>query len=473
MLKKLLSHGFLYSIGPQVPKIANIFVLPIITLYLTPLDYGIYGTVLAYSAIFGGVKSLGFDILLVNSFYKKNSWKLYWGRYMGFLLAFNVFFFFLYSAALYFLIPEEVGENKWKLILLIGIPALFLDVVNMFGGRYFQLLQKPKFLAITTSVSGVVTILLNLYTIAVLKLGYMGWFISTAAGTSLIFLFYLYPIFSVAKIKISFSGKFKFWKRSLSVSLPTVPHNYSSYLLNSSDRLVLDRLNVPVSQIGIYNLAYIFGGYMEVFGTAIGMAVGPYITSLYAKKNKAAEQQVQTLIFFLLVSFILICSLIALWAKEIFQVLIKNDDLIYAYPLAVIIIMGYSFKPLYWAGVSKLLFYEVTSKLWRVSFVAGVMNVVLNLIFIPFYGIYAAAVTTFVSLFYLAIAPYFIKEYRNMDNAKFYPFVWLLFILILTVVIYLSRDLAILYKMLFTLGFLLAFVVYFLKERAKIQSVDI
>lgn len=473
MLKKLLSHGFLYSIGPQVPKIANIFVLPIITLYLTPLDYGIYGTVLAYSAIFGGMKSLGFDILLVNSFYKKNSWKLLWGRYMGFLLAFNVLFFFIYSGALYLLIPSEVGNNKWLLIFLIGIPSLFLDIVNMFGGRYFQLLQKPKFLAITTSISGVVTIFLNLYTIAILKLGYMGWFISTAAGTTLIFLFYLYPIFAMAKIKVSFSGTYKFWKRSLSVSLPTVPHNYSAYLLNSSDRLVLDRLNVPVSQIGIYNLAYIFGGYMEVFGTAIGMAVGPYITSLYAKKNKSSEQQVQTLIFFLLVSFILVCSLIALWAKEIFQILIKNDDLIYAYPLAVIIIMGYSYRPLYWAGVSKLLFYELTSKLWRVSFVAGVLNVVLNLVFIPFYGIYAAAVTTFISLFYLAVAPYYIKEYRKMDNARFYPFQWLLFILLLTIAIYIFRDIGITYKLLVSVFFILAFVVYFLKQRNKIQSVEI
>ena len=71
MLKKLLSHTILYALGPQVPKLANIILLPIITSHLTPLDYGIYGTIMAYNGLLMGVKSLGFDILLVNSFYKK------------------------------------------------------------------------------------------------------------------------------------------------------------------------------------------------------------------------------------------------------------------------------------------------------------------------------------------------------------------------------------------------------------------
>ena len=68
MLKKLFSHTLLYALGPQVPKLANIIVLPIITLYLTPLDYGVYGTILAYSGLLAGIKTFGFDFLLVNSY---------------------------------------------------------------------------------------------------------------------------------------------------------------------------------------------------------------------------------------------------------------------------------------------------------------------------------------------------------------------------------------------------------------------
>jgi O-antigen/teichoic acid export membrane protein len=473
VIKKLFSHSFLYAIGPQVPKLANLLVLPIITQFLTPSDYGIYGTLLAYSALMGGVKKLGFDVLLVNAFYKKNTWKHHWGRYLSGLYIFNFFFSFLYFLVLYKLMPNEVEQHKVLVVLLIVIPATLFDIIQMFGGRYFQLAQKPQYIAMVTAITGVLTIFFNLYTIAYLKLGYLGWFFSTAAGSLIVFVFYAIPLFKTLKLKWEFTWNKKFWRKSLKVSLPTVPHQYASYLLNSSDRLVMDQLNVPVAQIGIYNLAYIFGGYMELFGQAVNMAVAPMVTSLYSKKTKEAEKQVQQLIFFLMTVFILVCSTMALWAKEIFELLINNDDLSVAYPLAIIIIMGYAYRPIKIGGMNKLFFYEHTNKLWRISFIAGLLNVVLNIIFIPLYGIYAAAVTTFLSLCYFAISPYYIKEYRQMQNQRFYAEFWMFGIMIMTVFIYLVRDVSAIYKIGITLGFIFGFCFYFYRNKKYLSQIVI
>lgn len=473
MLKKLLSHSFLYAVGPQVPKLANFLVLPIVTQYLTAVDYGIYGTLLAYSGLLGGIKSLGFDVLLVNSFFKKTAWKTYWGVYLGGLLLFNCIFGLAFFLILYYIMPDEVGDNRLNVVLLIVVPSLLFDHIKKFGGRYYQLLQKPKFIAITTAISGVVVILLNLYTIAYLGLGYLGWFISSAAGSLLVFGFYSYTLFNTAKIRPLFTSSLKFWKRSLKISLPTVPHQYSSYLLNSSDRLVMDRMHVPIDEIGTYNLAYIFGGYMEMFGQAINMAVAPMITSLYSKKTKIAEKQVQQFIFFLMACFILILSTIALWTKELFQLLIRNDSLLDAYPIAIIIIMSYSYRPLKIGGMNKLFFYEHTNKLWRISFIAGMLNVVLNIIFIPLFGIYVAAITTFISMVYFAISPYYIKEYRAMENERFYAEYWMIGVILLTGLIYMLRDISITYKVGISLFFLFIFLLYFKKSKEDLSKINI
>src|SRR5690606_4627568 len=122
-----------------------------------------------------------------------------------------------------------------------------------------------------------------------------------------------------------------------------------------------------------------------------------YYTKLHAQKNEIADKAVKSLTFFLQVSFILLCVLISLWVKQIFNVLINNQELESAYAIAIIIIMGYAYRPIYWAAMSRVFFNEKTNKLWRVSFIAGVLNVVLNFIFIPLYGIYAAAITTLIS----------------------------------------------------------------------------
>jgi O-antigen/teichoic acid export membrane protein len=473
LLKKLISHSFLYAVGPQVPKLANLLVLPIITQFLTATDYGIYGTLLAYSALLGGLKKMGFDVLLVNSFFKKNTWKLYWGRYFVGLYIFNFFFSFFFFFFLYLLMPNEVGDNKIAVTLLIVIPSSLFDIVKMFGARYFQLSQKPHYIAMVTAIVGILTIIFNLYTIAYLKMGYLGWIISAAFGSFLMFIFYGIPLFRSLQLRLEYTSNKKFWKNSLKVALPTIPHQYSSYLLNSSDRVVLDQFRIPIDQIGIYNLAYIFGGYLDLFGEAVNMAVAPMVTSLYSKKTMAAEKQVKQLIFFLMAIFILICSMFSLWAKELFMLLIPNDQLNFAYPLAIIIIMGYAYRPLKIGGMNKLIFYEKTNKLWRISFVAGMINVVLNIIFIPFYGIYAAAITTFISLSYFAISPYYIKEYRAMKNERFYAEFWILGILLLTIVIYLLRDIDIICKLIISLVFLLVFFIYFLQEKSRLNQIII
>ena len=472
MLRKLFSHSFLYAIGPQIPKLANILVLPIITQFLTAEDYGIYGTLLAYSGLLGGLKMLGFDVLLVNSFFKKYQWLDYWGRYFLGLYVYSLFFSFFYVSILYLFMPSEVGNNTWLVIALIVIPATFFNIVNVFGGRYLQLVQKPQYIAIITAIVGIVTILLNLYTIAYLKLGYLGWFISSAIGGILSFLLYAVPLFVTIKLKPTLSFNKNFWRKSLKVALPTIPHTYSSYLLNSSDRLVMDQLKTPIGQIGLYNLAYIFGGYMEVIGNAIGMAVGPFITGLYAKKNESSEKQVKTLVYFLQVGFITLCTLTSLWAKEIFNILIRKDELTAAYSISIIIIMGYAYRPLYWTSVNKLIFYEKTNQLWRISFVAGLLNVILNIIFIPIYGIYAAAVTTLLSLIYLGISPFYVREYRKFKNARFHPVRWMLLIALLTFVIFMIRDISILNKFIVSLIVLSVFSVYFLKEKKKLNAIN-
>src|SRR5690606_20085589 len=117
----------------------------------------------------------------------------------------------------------------------------------------------------------------------------------------------------------------------------------------------------------------------------------------------------RNLIFFLQIGFIAASFLVCLWCKELFQLLIKNDELQQAYGIAIIIIMGYNYRPMYWAVVNRLGFFEKTQHLWKISFVAGMLNLVLNFIFIPLFGYIAAAYTTFVSLLVIGFSGFLLS----------------------------------------------------------------
>ena len=111
--------------------------------------------------------------------------------------------------------------------------------------------------------------------------------------------------------------------------------------------------------------------------------------------------------------------------REIFTLLIKNEELQAAYPLAIIILMGYNYKPMYLAVINQLVYREKTKALWKISTVAGVGNVVLNFIFVPLYGMEAAAFTTFAALMYMGYAGYLLKEYRQIRQVDYLPWLWL------------------------------------------------
>jgi O-antigen/teichoic acid export membrane protein len=199
------------------------------------------------------------------------------------------------------------------------------------------------------------------------------------------------------------------------------------YLLNTSDKLILDRFKVSVDSIGRYNLAGNFGNYFSSLANASGLAVGPMLNKLYKAGD---ELGARFLIFSLQCIFLIGTFLFGLWSKEIFYVLIRNEELRSIYPLAIIIVMSYNYRPMYFGANAKLMYVEKTNVLWKVTFVAGLLNVVLNIIFIPLYGITAAAVVTFISYMYMGYSGYFFKIYKKHHPLNYYPMWWLVLTII-------------------------------------------
>ena len=460
--------------GPQIPRVAGIFVLPLITQFLTSVDYGVYGIFTSYVGLFSVASDLGFSILLVNSYYKHPTrWKIIWRQLHFYLLLWSIFYGLALGICLYFIAPPAVETNLSFILVLVCAPIILFNPTIIMGAGYFQYSQKPLYAVTVLSLVGALTILLNLYTIAFLHMGYMGWFISTALATLVQFLLFAYPVYFKHNLQPLFSFRKKFLARQLKLSLPTVPHNYSAYILNSSDRIVMDRVHVKVADIGSYNMAYMFGNYFEVVGNALGMAMGPLYLGLFSKRDAQSGRDIHFITHWLQVSFIAGGFMIALWCKELMDLLIRNSELKQVYPLAIIIIMGYVYRPYYWVSVNKLQFMEKTSKLWRISFVASILNLGLNIILIPIFGIVAAAVTTFVALLYMGFSGHFLKSFKEGENEKYYPVQMIIAIVSLTVCVYCLRDLSIAFKVMVSVGIITPYLGYYWSKRNIFKEIRI
>ena len=56
MIKKIFGHSALYTLANNIPLLANLIILPIITPFLNREDYGIYGLLFAYLGAFQYLK---------------------------------------------------------------------------------------------------------------------------------------------------------------------------------------------------------------------------------------------------------------------------------------------------------------------------------------------------------------------------------------------------------------------------------
>lgn len=390
--------------------------------------------------MFSSARDLGMIVPMLNVFYKSPTrWKIAWRQIHFYLMVWGIIFTIIQGLVVYYILPVEASGNRSTLLLMISAQSLFFDVPILIGSRYYQLKENPIFISIISILSGTVALLTQLYCIVYLRYGYMGWFYSTFFSTLLAASIYIVSIVKAGLVPLPIWRKRYFIPR-LKVSLPMIPHNYSAYLLNASDRLVMDFYRTPTSNIGIYNIAYMWGNYMEILGNAVGMAVGPWYLKMYAEESKGAENNVKALTVLLQTLFILGSFIVALWTKELFTVFIHNESLQLGYNLAIIIIMSYSYRPMYWMVVSKLQFYEKTSELWKITFVGGALNLLLNFALIPFFDYKVAAVTTFFALIYIGFSGYFLQSFKNINSSNFRISNWILIIVGATILAYLLKD---------------------------------
>ena len=452
MLRKVFTHSLIYAIAPQLPRVVALLILPFLTRHLTTTDYGISATVSVYIGLFSGIKDLGITVLLVNAFYHSpKTWMLRWRIYYGYLLAWAPVLGIMNFLMVWFIIPPEATENRFLICLLTSVPVLLFDHTVLIGFRYFHTIKRnPLYLTFITVIAGLITIACNYYMIVILKMGYMGWFWSAFLSSVVTAILYAYPVLFQLKLRPVFWKNKKFFRNQMKVSLPMIPHTYSSYLLNSSDRMVMSVLGIDINKIGVYSLASTFGSYSEVVGNALGLAVGPYINDMLAKKDAETEKKLRSFIFFLQAIFLAGTTLLCLWLKEVFDLLIRNEALKSGYALAIVIIMGYCYRPMYWACINRLIFNKLTSKLWRISFVAGLVNVGLNFIFIPIFGYSAAAYNTFIALLYVGFSGFFINDYKKLNVINYRPWSWIAAIAGCSVLVYLLKDIPVSLKVIIT-----------------------
>jgi O-antigen/teichoic acid export membrane protein len=443
VIKKVISGSLVYGLAPYISRIVTILLMPMLTAHLSAKDFGIIGIITAYSSSISVFATLGFINLLYSSFYQYGSrYLLYWKRIYGILLIWTCIYTILQASFFYYFLPYDANPYKSKLVSLITISTLF-SATSLIGNVYFQLNAKPLPIAIRTVFFGIGLTCINFYLVVFKNHGYLGYFEALAISGFLVNISYLPKL--IIKLKLYPVFKFKLINliKFLKITTPEIPHYYSSFLINSSNRIVMESSRISTIEIGKLSIVQQFSNIYDSFLSAINQALSPF---LFNEIKQESKQSVKAIINLFFLIALLVGLFFSLWIKEIFSILIKNDQLKSAYKITVIMIMAQSYRPFYFLHTAYYVYFQKTISILKISLFGGLISLFGYLIIIPKYGIEGAALVYFISIFYISFSGFYFKFYKTYCNINYNLFVYMITPILLTVLLIFAVDLNLFYK---------------------------
>lgn len=463
MIRKIFAQSLLYFVASYTPMLANLFLLPIINQYLSPEDYAIFGLTFGYIGLLQGFSDLGMMQHFQDTFFKEPAtYKVQWSKFLGFLRLYRLLYALVLALLLFFLFrthidPSEIG---WYLVLVI-IPVAFFDFTKGIAMRHCQFRQDHRRVYAGTLMSGLITVVLTYVLIVHGGLTYMAWFVSAFAAKLAEYVYYGYYLHVTAGIRASRGWTWKEMGSLVRQALPLVPKKYANYLVSTSDRAVLDfyraRTQFPtMGDIGLYNVAYNFANYFGNFQGAVTTVMSPILYKLFADKSREAPDLVRriTLLWFLfsLVAAFLVC----LWTRELVQFLFPKAAFHHAYTLAPLLIMGWCHRPLNVALFDAAIFHGKNTLTMKVVLLAGVSNVLMNLVAVPLWGVEGAMFTSFLTYLILGFVGFYMPRIRSLSHGNHRPEILLALMLLMSCAAYVAVGLPVAWRLgitaLFSLG---------------------
>ena len=178
--------------------------------------------------------------------------------------------------------------------------------------------------------------------------------------------------------------------RSAAFGLPKVPHGLAHQILNLSDRKLIEIFSTLAAS-GLYHIGYVMGTGVKFFLSAFELAWGPFVYAQLEKPDAPAIlARIATYAFAALCGFGL---LNAVFGRELLY-LMAEPKFHAAHTVIPIVVLAYVMQGVFaltsiGIGISKK-----TRYFPMITVAAATLNVVLNLFWIPRFGILGAAWST-------------------------------------------------------------------------------
>ena len=306
-------------------------------------------------------------------------------------------------------IANALFDGSMQIMYIVIVMAFFacLDLMLLSYFRTFQQITiYSTFLVLQTYIGVVVSIVLTwmLQPIDVVVLGRLSGF----------FLVFVAMAILIVR-ELGFTTKLKSLKEELKFAIPTVPNNVSSWIVDSSDRIVIGVVLGSVA-VGCYSPGYSLGNLILMFLTPFAVLLPAVLPEYYEKGDM---EKVDTFLTYSLKYYLLItipaCVGLSILSKPLLYVLTTTIIADSGYLVTPLVALGAMFMGIYGIVNNIIILEKKTTILAHIWIAVAVLNIVLNVIAVPYIGIYGVGLATlFCYFFAFAVTLFYCKKYARL-----------------------------------------------------------
>ncbi len=404
MSLKLIKGTAFYTLGNILPQAVGFFLLPVYTFYLSPTEYGLVNSMNVLNGIFMIFFTLALDRgvnRLYYDFKTDENKRDYLGTITIGLAIISTLFLILF-----FLFKGIVGSIYKSIdfypFYSLMILAVYLRTFTTVPSIYLRISEKANVFVLIAFIHFMVVVGLNLIFIIILKKGAEGMLLGQLVGNAI-----MLPVYIIISFRIvNFKFDYKIFKDSIRFSIPLLPAVLMTWVLNLSDRIFIERY-LNLNDVGIYSLGYRIAGLTGILAGGFFTAYNPLFYKIANEEDEVAAKRKLYRLNNVFLLIVLILSFLVVFISEDVIAIFIPEQYHSAFHVIPFITLGYFFSQS--AGLFNLMIYQKKKSniILLITLICAALNIALNFILVPSYGLSGAAYSTCLSFLFMFIIEYF------------------------------------------------------------------
>jgi len=403
---KLLSNSFIFVIGDIINKGIPFLMLPILTRYLTPEDYGIvsiFTVIIAVLSVFTGLNVHG--AININFFkMDKRELKNYIGNVYIILAISSLIVLIILSIFSNIIINNIELSINWVYMALLVSFFQFTTNINLL---LWVAEQKSKQYIIYQIMQTILITTLSLIFIIKFNMKWEGQILATTIG---ILTFSMISfIFIIKRGYFYFKLNFNYIKDALYFGIPLIPHTLSGWIKTGSDRILLVSM-VGASATGIYSVGYQIGYVIGVVVLALNKVWTPYLFKILSDNPSLKDKERIVKFTYIYFIFIILFAILFSYIAQNMVYYFLDEKFIESIQYIKYFALAFAFQGMYFMVTNYIFYVKKTYILSYITFSTAVIHVILLYVLININGTIGAAQATLISFVITFFATWYLSN---------------------------------------------------------------